>query len=172
MEAIAEKYQDTDYRSALALRYSNYGVTLKSFGDADRLCQAVEYFQKSIALREELLAENNVSAENMWNLAQIYEELGNLMGYSFGMDESEKALVYLEKALEIKPENPTCFYNIYKCHIKNKDYNKAREALNGFVYFNEKEVDFSFPLDLLNVIKFLDEGFLIYLNNNSFVVPK
>ena len=126
------------------------------------------YKYKSISDRQFSNAVNNLEQLRESDPYFYYFNMGKLHSL-FG--NPNDAISYLEKALVLKPENPTCYYNMYKCYVKNGDFAKAYEVLNGFVFYNEKEVDFSFPLDLLNTIKFLDEGFLTYLNNNSFVVP-
>ena len=81
------------------------------------------YRYKSISDKQFSNAVNNLEQLRSNDEFFYYFNMGKLHCL-FG--DSTVALEYLEKALEIKPENPTCFYNIYKCHIKNKDYNKAR----------------------------------------------
>ena len=123
------------------------------------------YRYKSVSDRQFRNAVNNLEQLRENDPYFYYFNMGKLHSL-FG--DANEALNYLEKALELKPENPTCFYNMYKCHVRNGNYDKAYEALNGFVFYNEKEVDFSFPLDLLQTIKLLDAG---YLNDNLAVVP-
>ena len=125
------------------------------------------YRYKSISDKQFSNAVNNLEQLRSSDEFFYYFNMGKLHCL-FG--DSTVALEYLEKALEIKPENPTCFYNIYKCHIKNKDYNKAREALNGFVYFNEKEVNFSFASSLLQALQEIDNDLFGYINMNNSVM--
>lgn len=126
------------------------------------------YKYKSISDRQFSNAVNNLEQLRESDPYFYYFNMGKLHSL-FG--NPNDALSYLEQALVLKPENPTCYYNMYKCYVKKGDFAKAYEVLNGFVFYNEKEVDFSFPLDLLNSIKSLDEGFLTYLYNYSSIIP-
>lgn len=126
------------------------------------------YRYKSISEKQFRNAVSNLEQLKDKDLHFYYFNMGKLHSL-FG--DPNQALTYLEKALELKPGNPTCYYNMYKCHVKNGDFDKAYDVLSGFVFYNEKEVDFSFPLDLLQTIKSLDDGFLTYLVNNLGVIP-
>lgn len=126
------------------------------------------YRYKSISDKQFRNAVNNLELLRDKDPYFYYFNMGKLHTL-FG--NPNDALEYLKKSLEIKPDNPTCYYNMYKCYVKTGDFNRAYDVLNGFTCYNEKEVDFSLPLDLLQTIKFLDMGYLNYLDNNLGVVP-
>lgn len=126
------------------------------------------YKYKSISDRQFSNAVNNLEQLRESDPYFYYFNMGKLHSL-FG--NPNEAISYLEQALILKPDNPTCYYNMYKCYVKNGNFNKAYDVLNGFVCYNEKEVDFSLPLDLLQTIKFLDMGYLTYLDNNLGVIP-
>ena len=126
------------------------------------------YRYKSISSKQFSNAINNLEELREKDLYFYYYNMGKLHSLFGNPDD---ALLQLEQALALNPGNPTCYYNMYKCYVKIGDFGKAYENLTQFVLYNEKEVDFSFQVYLLETIKSLDEGGVSYLKNDLCVLP-
>ena len=94
------------------------------------------YKYKSISDRQFSNAVNNLEQLRESDPYFYYFNMGKLHSL-FG--NPNDALSYVEQALALKPENPTCYYNMYKCYVKKGDFAKTYEVLNGFVKKSSRE---------------------------------
>lgn len=101
-EKAAEEYEDIDFREFRALRYSNYAYALTLFGGIDHYNEAIALYQKAIELKESFLEDDKNDYVRAMHLAASYDSIGALLsGFASGFNQ-DKALIYLEKALELR----------------------------------------------------------------------
>ncbi|MDJ0810559.1 MAG: tetratricopeptide repeat protein [Desulfobacterales bacterium] len=77
--------------------------------------KALELTERALSLR----MARNLEAEQLGNMASIYERLG----------ETEQALAYYQKALKVAPERVNNRYNLAKTLAKNGLFERARREL-------------------------------------------
>jgi len=90
-----------------------------------------------------------------FNMGKLHTAFGN----------AEEAIFYLEKSITLKPDNSSAYYNLYKCYVKTGNIGEAIESLRLFFEHNKHDVDFSFVLQIMRAMLFLDKSYLSYLNS-------
>ena len=100
------------------------------------------YYKQAIEIYYKILSSNGDDIEILSELADLYYLLGN----------NERALHYVNKALEITPDNISSLNVMYKVYVKEKKYDKAEEiALKLFEITNADS-------ELFNLLCVLESG--------------
>ncbi|HEY7096979.1 MAG TPA: protein kinase [Terriglobales bacterium] len=141
-----ESEDDPSLQRELATAYEKVGdvqglETRSNLGDT---AGALSSFQKSLAIRKQLLAQNPSDPQSKSDLAEAYDKLGNILGQ---MGHKDQALSSLGQALEIRkklaeasPSDMMAQYNLAN----------AYDSL-GDVYADQNELDRSLEMVRLSL---------------------
>lgn len=119
--------------------------------------------RKKISCEQFRNAVNNLEKLRERNPAFYYLNMGKLHT-TFG--NPEEAIFYLEKMIKLNPENPSAYYNLYKCYVKSNNILLAQINLEKFLERNRKEVNFELVIKIMNAIHLIDKDILEYLDED------
>lgn len=91
-----------------------------------------------------------------FNMGKLHTAFGN----------AEEAIFYLEKAIMLKPDNSSAYYNLYKCYVRMNNINKAQINFEKFLETNDKDVNFEFVINIMKAINTIDNDFFKYLDED------
>lgn len=117
---------------------------------------------KTINSRQFLTAIKNLEKIKENDQLFYYFNMGKLQTFFGNVDT---AILCLKEAIELKPDNASAYYNLYKCYVKTGNIGEAIESLRSFFEHNKHDVDFSFVLQIMRAMLFLDKSYLSYLNS-------
>lgn len=118
---------------------------------------------KKISCEQFRNAVNNLEKIRETNPLFYYLNMGKLYT-SFG--NPEEAIFYLEKMIELNPENPSTYYNLYKCYVKLNNIKMAQINLERFLERNKADVNFQLVIKIMNAINLIDKDILEYLEED------
>lgn len=78
----------------------------------------------------------------------------------------DMAIKHLNVAKELDEKSPSIYYNLYKCHVKKKDFNTAFMNLYNCVQVDEGIHNFNLPMMMLSSLVDMDLDFDEYLNGD------
>ena len=78
----------------------------------------------------------------------------------------DMAIEHLNVAKELDEKSPSIYYNLYKCHVKRKDFNTAFMNLYNCVQVDEGIHNFDLPMMMLSSLVDMDLDFDEYLNGD------
>lgn len=98
---------------------------------------------------------------------------GDLLFYYFNTGKlhtafgnAEEAIFYLEKAIMLKPDNSSAYYNLYKCYVRVNNIKKAQINFEKFLEINNKDINFEFVVNIMKAINVIDNNFFKYLEED------
>ncbi len=136
-----------------------YTALAIAYCETNQLQRAIELMQSGIAifpknmyLKNDLafiLADNNTELEQAQQYMQeVLENRSDLGGYwdtaawvEFRLDNMDKALEYIEKALDMEPENTAFSYHAGEIYHKIGNHEKAKQSLRNAVLFDNNDND-------------------------------
>ena len=121
---------------------------------------------KSISPRQFFIAKNNLEQLKESDPLFYYFNMGKLHT-SFG--NVDDAIEYLTKAVSLKGDHFSSYYNLYKCFVKKGNVELASRCFNEFLRYNEADLDFSFPIQIMRTIASIDRSYLDYMSFDSTV---
>lgn len=80
------------------------------------------------------------------------------------------AIPYLEEAIKLDDKKAPAYYNLYKCYIRNYDFEKAYSNLCKCNEYEVRLHDFTFPFQLLCAINDIDADFEEY-RKSDYSIP-
>ena len=83
----------------------------------------------------------------------------NMGKFLTAFGDYNEAIPYLEEAINFDNTKPVIYYNLYKCYVRKGNITRAYSNLSKCMEYERKEVNFSFPLSLMNVIINIDDDF-------------
>lgn len=118
---------------------------------------------KTITPKQFMVAKDNLEKIKDSDQLFYYFYMGKLQT-AFG--NSELAIYYLKKAIELKPDKASIYYNLYKCYVKNSNIDEALKCLEEYFKYNNVGKNFDFTMQIIKTIQALDINYLAYLNSN------
>ena len=125
------------------------------------------YNFKQINSKQFMIARNNLEKIKENDLLFYYFNMGKLQT-AFG--NSDEAIAYLKKAIELKPNYASAYYNLYKCYVRNNNIDAALKCIEKVIENTNRSINFTLPIQIMRTIQSLDVNYFVYLNSN-FKVP-
>lgn len=121
------------------------------------------YKYKEISDKQFENAVKNLKILKDNDLFFYYFNMGKL--HTFFKD-SETAIFYLKKAIELKPDYSSAYYSLYKCYVKLNNIKMAQDSLEKFLENNNSSVNFEFVINIMKAINTIDRNFIEYLKED------
>lgn len=118
---------------------------------------------KSISPKQFMIARSNLEKIKESDPFFYYFNMGKLQTVFGNVDE---AILFLNKAIELKPNYASAYYNLYKCYVKKNNINAALKNIEEVFKYTDKSIDFSFPIQIIRTMQLLDINYVMYLNSN------
>ena len=141
VEVVTKDINDDNATREVANLYYFLGWGFDDLADYNK---ALEYYEKALAIYEEILGkEHPLTALAYNNIAAIYDKQGN---YGKALEYCEKALAIREKVLGTEhPDTATTYDNIAAVYGKQDDYGKALEYCEKALAIREKVLGTEHP---------------------------
>lgn len=91
-----------------------------------------------------------------FNMGKLHTAFGN----------AEEAIFYLKKAIMLKSDNSSAYYNLYKCYVRMNNIKMAQMYFEKFLETNSKDVNFEFVTNIMKAINVIDIDFFKYLEED------
>jgi tetratricopeptide (TPR) repeat protein len=143
---VLSKKEDRDVQIMSGTFANQIGILNYHLGDYPK---ALEYYQKSLAIREKVLGlEHPNIAQSYNNIGELYRSMGD---YPKALEYHQKSLAVFEKVLGVEhPDTATSYNNIGLVYKSMGDYPKALEYYQKDLAISEKVLGKEHPFTAIS----------------------
>lgn len=162
---IYEKLLNKNIKSANT--YCNLGIILLNEGDINK---ALELFNNSLNFKPEEMVYKNIKvniATCYWLLGEVTKGIDTLeslikefdfineniyttLGFLYLLNnDTEKAITYSKKAVDIKEDYSSAWDNLGQIYLKIKDYKNAKKMFTEALKYNEYSVESNYYMGII-----------------------